>query len=58
MVDERETGSAGPEDDELLDAEGAGENVCPQCSGSGTLDGDTCPTCGGSGKVIEEVGGA
>ena len=37
---------------------GAGENICPACGGSGTLDGATCPTCAGTGVVIEEVGGA
>lgn len=36
---------------------GTGENVCPKCSGSGKLRGETCPTCGGSGKVIEGVAG-
>ena len=37
---------------------GAGENLCPDCSGSGQLDGAACQTCGGTGKVIEEIGGA
>ena len=32
--------------------------VCPDCSGSGELDGSTCPKCQGSGKVIEGIGGA
>lgn len=35
----------------------AGEDLCPDCSGSGVLNGDQCPTCAGSGKVIEGVGG-
>jgi DnaJ-class molecular chaperone len=35
----------------------AGEDVCPDCGGSGTLDGERCETCGGSGQVIEGVGG-
>ena len=35
----------------------AGENVCPDCGGSGELDGDECPGCGGRGRVIEAVGG-
>ena len=37
---------------------GTGENLCPQCSGRGRIDGEECPTCGGSGKVIEGIGGA
>lgn len=37
---------------------GAGENLCPDCSGKGSLNGKRCETCGGTGKVIEGVGGA
>ena len=37
---------------------GAGENVCPRCSGKGQLQGGaTCTTCNGTGRVIEAVGG-
>ncbi len=35
-----------------------GENLCPQCSGSGRADGGECPTCAGTGKVIDGIGGA
>lgn len=34
-----------------------GEDLCPDCSGSGTVDDRPCPTCGGSGKVAEPIGG-
>ena len=37
---------------------GSGENVCPECSGSGQVDGKECPTCKGTGKVVEPIGGA
>lgn len=37
---------------------GTGENICPDCNGSGKIDGQPCETCGGSGKIIEGVGGA
>lgn len=38
---------------------GTGENLCPDCSGSGkSKDGAKCQTCGGTGKVVEGVGGA
>jgi DnaJ-class molecular chaperone len=37
---------------------GTGENVCPDCAGSGKQGSRDCPTCGGTGKVIEGVGGA
>jgi DnaJ-class molecular chaperone len=36
---------------------GAGENVCPDCRGSGKLDAAPCKTCGGTGVVIEGMGG-
>ena len=35
----------------------AAENVCPECAGSGELDGGTCRNCEGTGTVIEAVGG-
>jgi hypothetical protein len=37
---------------------GTGENLCPDCSGTGLVNGAKCETCGGSGKVVEGVGGA
>jgi DnaJ-class molecular chaperone len=37
---------------------GTGENVCPQCAGSGKVGAAPCQTCGGTGKVVEGVGGA
>ena len=37
---------------------GTGENVCPECKGSGRLGAAACRTCGGSGKIIEGLGGA
>lgn len=37
---------------------GTGENVCPECKGSGRLGAKPCPNCGGTGKVIEGIGGA
>ena len=37
---------------------GTGENICPDCKGTGRLDGRTCQTCQGSGKIVEGIGGA
>jgi DnaJ-class molecular chaperone len=44
---------------------GSGENICPQCRGSGKLQGEgdgegegECPNCGGTGKIIQGIGGA
>ncbi len=37
---------------------GAGENLCPDCSGRGRLkNGEQCPTCGGTGRVMQAVSG-
>lgn len=35
-----------------------GEDLCPDCDGTGTRDGDTCATCAGSGRINEGIGGA
>jgi DnaJ-class molecular chaperone len=37
---------------------GTGEDLCPTCSGSGSVDGKPCPTCRGTGKVTSGIGGA
>ena len=37
---------------------GTGENVCPECDGSGQVDGKPCQKCQGRGTVIEGIGGA
>ncbi len=46
-----------PGDDAPEGAAGAGENLCPDCNGSGRLEGRACPTCDGTGKVVEGIGG-
>jgi DnaJ-class molecular chaperone len=35
-----------------------GENVCPECGGSGRLGASRCPNCDGTGVVIVGIGGA
>ncbi len=35
-----------------------GEDLCPECSGSGRLDGAVCQTCAGTGRINEGIGGA
>jgi hypothetical protein len=37
---------------------GTGHDVCPDCGGSGKLQGRTCPTCEGTGEVNVGIGGA
>jgi hypothetical protein len=36
---------------------GSGENICPDCRGSGRRSGQPCPTCSGTGTVNEGIGG-
>jgi hypothetical protein len=36
---------------------GTGEDVCPECKGSGQIGSAPCATCGGTGKVTEGIGG-
>jgi RecJ-like exonuclease len=36
---------------------GTGENVCPDCKGTGKVGERACETCKGTGVVIEGVGG-
>lgn len=48
----------GPGGNLPTERDGAGEDVCPTCSGSGRVDDEQCETCGGTGKLIEPVGGA
>jgi DnaJ-class molecular chaperone len=45
-------------DDALPGTPGTGEDICPQCHGSGTVNGARCGNCGGSGKVVRGIGGA
>lgn len=41
------------------ETEGAGENLCRRCAGSGKIEaGEECPECGGSGVVTTPIGGA
>ncbi len=46
-----------PGDDAVPGTPGTGEDVCPRCGGTGTIEGGECANCGGTGKVIEGIGG-
>jgi len=37
---------------------GTGENLCPECGGTGRCEGRECANCGGTGRVVQAVGGA
>ncbi|WP_199173291.1 hypothetical protein [Pollutimonas subterranea] len=47
-----------PGDDAAPGTAGTGEVPCPDCNGTGDLNGVSCKNCGGTGKVIKGVGGA
>lgn len=51
------TGKLNPGDDAPPGTPGTGENVCPQCSGSGKVQGVTCQNCGGTGTVTKGIAG-
>jgi hypothetical protein len=57
-TDPPKTSDMNPGDQAPRGTPGAGENICPDCGGKGTIDGKQCGNCGGTGKVIEGVGGA
>ncbi|MEP6464558.1 MAG: hypothetical protein ABJC62_14365 [Frankiaceae bacterium] len=50
--------SANPGDQAPEGAPGSGDNLCPDCAGTGELDGQKCTTCAGTGIVQDAVGGA
>lgn len=47
-----------PGDDAPPGTAGTGENVCPECGGTGKIDDRACGNCAGTGIVIEGIGGA
>jgi DnaJ-class molecular chaperone len=36
---------------------GTGENICPDCQGSGKLNAQPCRICGGTGMVVTGIAG-
>lgn len=46
-----------PGDDAPPGTPGTGEDICPKCHGTGTLNGADCQNCGGTGKIVEGIGG-
>lgn len=47
-----------PGDDAAAGTPGTGEDVCPDCHGTGILTAKPCPKCEGTGRVIKAIGGA
>jgi len=47
-----------PGDEAAPGTPGTGEDICPECKGTGKINGGKeCPNCGGTGKVVEGIGG-
>jgi RecJ-like exonuclease len=46
-----------PGDEAPPEEPSSGENACPECGGSGEVDGSDCSNCEGTGRVNEAVGG-
>lgn len=51
-------GGMHPGDDAPAGSPSTGEDICPDCGGSGQLDGQPCENCDGTGKVVRAIGGA
>lgn len=47
-----------PGDEAPAGTPSTGENVCPQCGGTGRIGASACPNCEGTGVVIVGIGGA
>lgn len=47
-----------PGDDAAPGTPGTGENLCPDCNGSGRVGDGDCANCYGTGKVVQGIGGA
>jgi hypothetical protein len=46
-----------PGDEAAPGTPGSGEDICPECLGTGQKAGQACPHCGGSGRIVEGIGG-
>lgn len=55
--DPNTTPGTAPGDEAPPGTPGTGEDVCPDCSGSGTRQDQPCTTCGGSGVINRGIGG-
>ena len=47
-----------PGDEASPGSPATGEDICPDCKGSGRIDNRPCETCGGSGRIVRGIGGA
>jgi hypothetical protein len=47
-----------PGDEAAPGTPGTGEDICPDCNGSGRAKDGPCPTCEGTGRITKGIGGA
>jgi DnaJ-class molecular chaperone len=47
-----------PGDEAAPGTPGTGEDICPECDGSGRRDGTKCANCDGTGRIVRAIGGA
>ena len=48
-----------PGDEARPGTPGTGEDICPECNGSGkTARGERCRNCDGTGRIVRGIGGA
>lgn len=47
-----------PGDEAREGTPGTGDDVCPDCHGTGAKDSKPCPTCAGTGTITRAIGGA
>ena len=47
-----------PGDEAAPGTPGTGEDICPECNGTGKAEAAECENCGGTGKIVEAIGGA
>ena len=52
------SGVSNPGDEARPGSPQTGEDICPDCNGTGFLKGQPCPNCGGTGRVTKIVGDA
>lgn len=53
-----DTSDMNPGDEVPPGSPDSGENICPECHGSGKAGEGDCENCGGTGKIIQGIGGA
>ena len=50
--------SMNPGDEAARGTPGTGDDICPECRGTGRINGSPCPNCGGGGTITRAIGGA